>query len=153
MLEDARKFFQSRGGAIAAAVLGLVAMIALVAAIRSTFGADDATELITNRIYICSETHKGFKHKVERGETVPILSPYTGKNTGYPAELCYWTKDGKIKNDPTPVLLNMTIGKPGATFCPDCGRLVVPYNPRPLPDSKPPPTEEEYKKQRSAPRE
>lgn len=82
-------------------------------------------------MYICSETGKTFAHVRKSGEPSPVLSPHSKKNTGYPAEKCYWTKDGKIKDAPTYVLLNQHTGKPGPTICPDCGRLVVPHNPRP----------------------
>ena len=60
-----------------------------------------------------------------------------------------WTKDGKIKQDPTPVLLNEYAGKPGPTFCPDCGRRVVAHNPPPVIGAKPPPTKEEYAKRQA----
>ena len=65
---------------------------------------------------------------------------------GVPQPRIFWTKDGKPKQDPTPVLLNSWIGKSGPTFCPDCGRLVVGHNPIPGPNSKPPPTKADYEK-------
>jgi len=74
---------------------------------------------------------------------MPVLAP-SGKNTGYEAELCYWTKDGKPKETPTPVLLNIYKGIKGPTFCPDCGRLVVGHNPPAMEGAKPPPTKDEY---------
>jgi hypothetical protein len=82
------------------------------------------------------------------GQSIPIKAP-SGNNSGYPAELCYWTKDGQAKTDPTPVLLNVLVGKPGPTFCPDCGRLVVGHNPRPGAGVKAPMTQEEWKKRHS----
>jgi hypothetical protein len=94
--------------------------------------------------YICSETLKPFDYELKEGDSIPVLSPFTGKKTGYPAELCYWTKEGKIKETPTPVLLNELVGKPGPTFCPDCGRLVVGRNPPPQAGAAPPPTQAEY---------
>lgn len=96
-----------------------------------------------DRIFVDATTGKGFYHELEKGESIPVKAP-SGDMSGYPAELCYWTKDGQIKSDPTPVLLNSWIGKPGPTFCPDCGRLVVPNNPRPRPGDRPPPTREQY---------
>jgi hypothetical protein len=99
--------------------------------------------------YICTETGRAFKHRNEPGETLPIVSPYSGKNTGVPGEPCYWTADGRIKSQPTWVLLNEAIGKPGATFCPDCGRLVVGRNPVAHAGGKPPPTEDEYAARRT----
>ena len=88
-----------------------------------------------NRPYICAKTGKAFEHKVEIGEVEPVYSPHSKANTGYHAELCFWTKDANgewaAKVDPTAVLLN-SIFEPGAqTFCPDCGREVVGHNPRP----------------------
>ena len=56
----------------------------------------------------------------------------------------HWTADGQSKPTPTAVLLNESIDKPGPTFCPDCGRLVVGHNPRPAEASQPPPTAQEY---------
>jgi hypothetical protein len=98
-----------------------------------------------NRLYICAETGQTFHYSLKLGDTIPVMSPYTGRNTGYPAELCYWTKDGGTSTDPTPVLLNGYKGLPGPTFCPVCGRLVVGHNPAPGPGVKPPPTEAEYR--------
>lgn len=100
------------------------------------------------RIFVDATTGLGFRHELELGETIPVEAPSGGK-TGYPAELCYWTKDGQPKSDPTPVLLNSYIGKPGPTFCPDCGRLVVPRNPMAMPGMRPPPTREEWEKMHS----
>lgn len=54
----------------------------------------------------------------------PAVNPKTGQRTLYPVELCYWTKDGKAKLEPTPVILNQWLGKTGQTTCPDCGRSV-----------------------------
>src|ERR1043165_3428249 len=47
--------------------------------------ADDANA----RMFICSETGKTFTHALIPGETQPIKSPFSGKNTGYRAEACY----------------------------------------------------------------
>jgi hypothetical protein len=94
------------------------------------------------RNFIDAQTMKPFTHELEKGETIPVDAP-SGK-TGYPAELCYWNKDGSTKSDPTYVILNIYLGKPGPTFCPDCGRLVIGHNPMPQPGDRPPPTQEEY---------
>ena len=104
----------------------------------------EAEDLSRYRWFVDSTTGKPFKYELKIGTPVPVPAP-SGGNTGYPAELCYWTKDGKIKDQPTPVLLNELIGKPGSTFCPDCGRLVVGHNPAPNPEKPAPPTEAEYK--------
>lgn len=84
-------------------------------------------------VFMCVETNKTFTHAMEQGEQWPVVSPYTNKNTGYPTEQCYWTKDGRRKRTPTYVVLNSNLGKPGDTFCPDCDRLVVGHNPLPPP--------------------
>jgi hypothetical protein len=83
---------------------------------------------------ICAVTLKHFPHQREAGENYPFLSPFTNDRTAYPAERCYWTKDGKAKKEPTYVLLNEYIKKPGPSICPDCGRLVEPHNPPPPPE-------------------
>jgi len=98
------------------------------------------------RIFIDATTGQGFRHELQMGESIPVMAP-SGNKTGYPAELCYWTKEGTPKSDPTPVLLNVYIGKPGPTFCPDCGRLVVGNNPVAKPGMKPPLTREEWEKE------
>ncbi|MCC6676372.1 MAG: hypothetical protein IT436_04445 [Phycisphaerales bacterium] len=84
------------------------------------------------RTLVDSETGTVFaNHPVSLQETVPFTNPKTGKRTLFPAEACYWTKDGGAKLTPTYVLLNEAVGKPGPTLCPDCGRKVVFHNPLP----------------------
>jgi hypothetical protein len=95
-------------------------------------------------MYICTETGKAFRHQNQLNESHPIYSPYTKKNTGVIAEPCFWTADGGTKTQPTWVLLNELAGKPGPTFCPECGRLVVGHNPGPGALSKAPPARAEY---------
>src|SRR5262249_14355936 len=109
------------------------------------------TSIANDRVYICSETGKSFHVDLAslHGQVIPIYSPYSHKNTGFPAELCYWTADGKPKSDPTPVLLKELIGAPGPTFCPDCGRLVVPHNPAAVPGAKPPPTKQQWEERQN----
>ncbi|MFH1419103.1 MAG: hypothetical protein ABII12_12570 [Planctomycetota bacterium] len=84
---------------------------------------------------MCAETGKLFPHDLKTGETWPVMSPHSTKKTGFPAEKCYWTKDGKRKETPTYVILNHYLNKPGDTICPDCGRIVIPHNPPPPPDT------------------
>lgn len=85
--------------------------------------------------YMCLETMKTFERKPEMQETIPVMSPYTSKKTGYPTEKCFWTRDGKLKAEPTFVLLNEHRGKKGPTICPDCGKIVYPHNPTPPSDT------------------
>ena len=114
-----------------AGALGLVAALAILA--FQVFGgppslADQSTRLTA----IDMETGQVFEDfRLRIGDTFPLKNPSTGKNTLVPAERCFWTKDGKAKLKPTYILLNSYAGKDGDTICPDCGRKVVPRNPRP----------------------
>ena len=144
MAGSLRDFLNGTSGRAVAAIVGIVGLVIVVYAVKSNFGATDGASTSRERIFICSETLKQFNHDLKDGETVPVYSPKSGKKTGYPAELCYWTKDGKVKEEPTAVLINEWAGKTGPTFCPDCGRLVVAHNPAPHPGSKPPPLKEQY---------
>ncbi len=69
--------------------------------------------------------------RIRDGTSIPWRNPKTGRDTLYPATECFWTADGKAKLEPTYVLLNEYVGKPGPTYCPECGRVVVPHNPLP----------------------
>lgn len=123
-------------------------VLVLVMMVFNATRSDAAGDLSRTRAFVCSETGKGFDYVVDEKTTIPVKSPYSGKNTGYPAEKCYLDKDGKIKNTPNYVLLNETLGKPGPTFCPECGRMVVQHNP--IPDeTRLPPTREEYQQRRA----
>jgi hypothetical protein len=132
---------------------GRILTVALIVAIVgvagwqiwSNFRADPAVEAATDPIFIDAETGQVFHAKLSVGMSYPVISPDTGKPTGYEAELCFWTKDGHVKDDPTPVLLNIYRGISGPTFCPDCGRLVVAHNPMAIEGRKPPPTEADYR--------
>jgi hypothetical protein len=73
-------------------------------------------------------------YPVPDGEGFPWKSPKTGDRTIYPAEACFWTKDGKAKLQPTWVSLKQHAGSSEKTICPDCGREVVFHNPRPPPE-------------------
>jgi hypothetical protein len=139
------EFFEKPAGkGVAVAIFVVAVALAFFTLKDSLFSSVVADE--RTRLFIDATTGEGFRHELQLGETIPVMAP-SGNKTGYPAELCYWTKDGGIKSDPTPVLLNSYIGKPGPTFCPDCGRLVVPRNPRAMPGMKPPPTREEWEKE------
>jgi hypothetical protein len=144
MIERLREFLRTSGGRVTAIVLAIGALVVVVLSARSNLGDSEAANVSQDRTFICSETGKSFKVHLEPGMTTPVMSPYSGKKTGYEAAKCFWTASGGLKKDPTPVLLNETIGKNGATFCPDCGRLVSPNNPPPMPGVKPPPTRAEY---------
>jgi hypothetical protein len=126
--------------------IALVVVFLLVAGwlIWANLKPSEAVATANDPLFIDAETGKTFHKKIEAGMSYPVISPDTGKATGYEAELCYWTKDGHVKSDPTPVLLNMYRGVSGPTFCPDCGRLVVQNNPIAVEGHKPPPTQAEY---------
>jgi hypothetical protein len=143
-----REFLNGPAGKGAA--IGLVAVGLGVAffVLKGSFGSDELHDFAATRTFVDPESGKSFERVMSAGDTVPVESPFTGKKTGLPAERCYWTADGKIKDKPNGVLLNMAVGKQGATFCPECGRLVVPWNPKPNPGDPPPPTKDEYEKNR-----
>ena len=64
------------------------------------------------RWFVCSATLKPFRGEVLIGGILSIVSPYSGKKTGYVAESCDWTVNGKTTSDPSHVLLNNVVGKP-----------------------------------------
>jgi hypothetical protein len=132
-----------KGIAIGIVVIGLIVGFISV---RKNFGGSEAAVLSAGRVFIDTENGKPFNYTVKVGDSIPVKSPFTGKNTGVEAERCYWTKDGKPKSEPTYVLLNSRKGGSEPTFCPDCGRLVVPLNPPASAFSTPPPTKAEYDK-------
>lgn len=145
------KFFQTPRGRAVAVIGCVLAVLAMYMAYRSAFGPSALAEHSRRRPYICAETGKSFEVVLEPGMNIPVHSPFSGKDTGYPAELCYWNADGSIKTKPTPVLLHSLVGKPEPTFCPDCGRLVVGHNPKAREGMTPPPTEAEYQSKRRKP--
>lgn len=145
LLQAIRGFLGSKGGVAVAVVLALLGAWALWASLRAFVGDSEAAAAARDRLFICAQTGASFRYKVQHGTSIPVLSPYSKSETGYPAELCYWTADGQVKSEPTPVLLNSYLGKDEPTFCPDCGRLVVGHNPVPVPGSRPPPTRAQYR--------
>lgn len=140
-----RDFLGSQAGRWTAVAFTAAAVGALGWVLYTSLGDSEAAASSRDRVFICAETGKSFEHEISPGEVIPIKSPHSGENTGYLAELCYWTADGRVKDEATAVLLNIYADKPGPTFCPDCGRLVVGHNPRPEPGATPPPLQTEYK--------
>ena len=136
--------------------LMIAAVVALVVGagwmVRNTFGPSPAARMASERVYVCKETGKSFTYSPGENELYPVMSPHSGKKTGYPGEACYWTKDGKLKQEPTWVLRNSFKGEKGATFCPDCGRWMDPDAGIPVAGMDPPPTREEFRKQRRSQR-
>jgi hypothetical protein len=123
----------------------LLGVLLVVMSFRWSFGPTAAAKLANEKMFVCSKTGKSFSVTLKLGMKIPVHSPYSGEDTGYPAEECWWTAGGQIKNSPDYVLVDSEIGKPGPTFCPVCGRLVVPRNPHPMAGDRPPPTEAEYR--------
>ena len=125
-----------RTGGILAGPLGVILFVVLfgtaVYLSYRTLTAPDpvAPEPIT-KTFLCVETNKPFEYTIQLEEQWPVMSPYSQKKTWYPAEKCYWTKDGRRKREPTYVILNEYLGKKGDTICPDCGRIVIGHNPPP----------------------
>ncbi|MCK6457552.1 MAG: hypothetical protein L6Q92_13610 [Phycisphaerae bacterium] len=96
-----------------------------------SFGGETPLRQANERVFMCAETGKTFFHELESGEIEPIYSPHSKQNTGWIAEPCYWTNDGRAKKEPTWVIERRRMGLEGKTYCPDCGREVVGHNPRP----------------------
>jgi len=145
MVEKFRQILRGPAGKAIAIVIVLGGLALMVSGARDLFGQSPEGKRSTDRIFICSETGKTFEYTIKLGDVLPVESPYSKKKTGYPAQECYWTKDGKVKSEPTYVFLKQLAGQKGPTFCPDCGRLVVLGNPPPLEGVKAPPTEAEMK--------
>ena len=95
-------------------------------------GPSDAT-LSRQRDVIDSRTGTVFLgFRIPADTRFPWVNPSTGEPTLFPAEKCFYTKDGGAKTEPTYVLLRSYRGESGDTTCPDCGRKVVAHNPAPL---------------------
>jgi hypothetical protein len=141
-MEGVRGFIQSPGGKIVGSIASLAALCLGIYVVRTSIRSETPESAFTT-MFIDTETGKPFSHVNKEGESTPILAP-SGKNTGYPAEACYWTADGQVKTEPTWVVVRQTMGKTGPTFCPDCGRLVVGHNPPAEAGRRPPPTQKEY---------
>lgn len=141
---SAREFLNTkRGKAVGIAVVAVSVTVLAIATWRS-LGPSATAKASRERTFICAEAGKSFEHTLVAGERIPVHSPHSGKASGYPAELCYWTTEGRPKDEPTAVLLGSYRGDNGPTFCPECSRLVIGHNPRPQPGTAPPPTRAEF---------
>jgi hypothetical protein len=124
----ARRNILFAGGAAVLAMILLVVVIGRAVAAR----AQDPGVLSRFRPVIDSETGKLYEEfRISEESAFPWRNPETGRDTLYPAEACFWTKDGGAKLEPTYVLLNSFAGREGPTLCPDCGKPVVAHNPLP----------------------
>lgn len=144
MNERLREYLDSVAGKVTAGLILLALAGLMYWSVRSNFGPTSAARMSSERVFVCSKTGKSFSHSVVKGEKIPVYSKYSGENTGFPAEMCFWNADGSIRTEGMPVLLNQYKGEGEPTFCPDCGRLVVGHNPPADPTRKPPPTKAEY---------
>ena len=144
MFKKIQDFFSSGAGRYTAIILFILAFCVAGLSYMRSFGKTDAEKYSDAPVFIDSETGQSFNYQLQSGEVPPVLSPFTGKRTAYPADFSWWSKDGTILDTPEPVLMNAWIDKPGPTFAPLSGRLVTPHEAPPAPGSKPPPTREEY---------
>lgn len=123
---------RSRAAAVKAgiAVAALLAAVAITAWQFAGMAPDIASQ--TGTTLIDAETGALVKgHELKIGEQYPLVNPAHGRRTLWPAERCWWTRDGKVKPEPTFVMLKEYTGQGGETVCPDCGRRVVSRNPAP----------------------
>lgn len=126
MAADKQKIFR-----ISILTLGVIAFLFIGYKTFTGFRSPTA-ELSRTRVMIDAATGDIItRFRLEDGMSMPYPHPRTGERTVWPAEACFWTADGKAKLEPTYVLLNEFVGKPGPTKCPDCGRDVVRHNPMP----------------------
>jgi hypothetical protein len=133
-----REFLNSGPGKVVSALLCLSAVgVAAVLIVRNLGG--DPSIAANQRVFVDVSTGQPFGHDLTLGEEIPVLAP-SGSRSGYPAERCYWTREGTPTDQPSFVVLNETMAKTGPTFCPDCDRLVVGHNPVASADRQPPPT-------------
>lgn len=150
-IESLRHFLTTTAGKVAAAASAVVAVGVLFVVARGHLGEPALAAQSRERVFVCAETGQTFSHTIKAGDTFPVMSPHTGRPTGHQAELCYWTKDGQPKDEPTYVLLNQYKSAKGPTFCPDCDRLVVNFNPGPVAGVAPPPTRAEHGQRKARP--
>src|SRR5690606_37287792 len=113
-----RDFFDTRAGKAVAVAVVLAGVLLVYLAARRTLGPSEIAAMSRDRLFVCVETGRTFRHRIEPGMAIPVRSPYTGQATGYEAEeMCLWTRDGGTRAEPTWVVLNKTLGKSGPTFC------------------------------------
>lgn len=120
----------AKSGGLLSGPFGLMAAIALFGIAGYQFytklirAPAVAAEPVPRR-FLCVETDQTFTYARKPDEALPVMSPHSGKRTGYPCYPCFWTEDGKIKDKPNYVILNRDLGKEGPTLCPECGRLIT----------------------------
>lgn len=149
MLNRIRDFLASDKGRYAGFAIAVLGVLLAIWMIVRQFGGGIAAQTAT-RVFVDANTGESFTYRLSMGEMIPVPSPHSGgQRVGYEAEPCHWTREGQPKQEPTWVLVRVKVDpQAGPTFCPDCGRLVVPRNPPAGPGMQPPPTEAEYKNRR-----
>lgn len=142
MESSSTKFLDSPAGKVVAVIFGLGALAGAIYVGVSSFSGSSDAATANQRMFIDAKTGQAFPHELTVGDMIPIKAP-SGGNTGYPAEQCNWTADGKPSTKITYVLMNEWVGKSGPTYCPDCKRRVIANNPPAVEGAKAPPTEAE----------
>ncbi len=100
-------------------------------------GGKSVYDISLDRAFICSETLRPYEYTIKIGDSAPYYSPHTDRNTGYPAEPCYWARDENggwaRKDKPTLVFVKKWMDRTTEekSYCQDCGREVVQHNPPP----------------------
>jgi len=122
-----RKRMEQRAKIGVAVVLMLVACVL----VYSSFRSGDPTADTNVRTGIDSVTGKTFDVRIVENDRFPWTNPDTGDRTLYPAEKCFWTRDGKATLKPTLVFVKAYAGINEKTICPDCGHEVRQHNPMP----------------------
>lgn len=105
------------------AISGL-SVAAVILAVQFLFGGKDASDFANTIVVIDADSGEVVKGFVPPEGKMAPWSEGSHKRL-YPTERCFYTKDGKVKSEPTYVLVNELIGKEGPTKCPDCGRPVT----------------------------
>ena len=117
--------------AIAGVVVGVGVLVWALTS-SSLFARDPMVDASLLRPAVDVSTGTNYpEFRMPSDDAPPWISPSTGEATVWPAELCYWTRDGKARLTPTLVVLHEYLGRTDKTLCPDCGREVVRHNPLP----------------------
>lgn len=138
------QFLESSAGKAAGIAFALLALAGAIYFGITSFSGNATAAEANGRMFIDAKTGQPFPHELTVGEMIPIKAP-SGGNTGFPAERCNWTTDGKPGTKTTYVLMNEWVGKPGPTFCPDCKRRITANNQPAVEGAKAPPLESEMR--------
>ncbi|MEM8874194.1 MAG: hypothetical protein AAGD32_08025 [Planctomycetota bacterium] len=150
MFEQFRERLKSTPGMMAlAGLLGVSLVVMAWNAWGMIASGSEIGDMSRHRLMICAETGETFHHELQLGDRFPVSSPHSGRNTGYEAELCYWTADGGIADEPSYVFVKQKAGIDEPTFCGDCDRLVRNLNLRAVAGQSPPPTRTEFESNRA----